>query len=68
MFGIAIPKLKDARQNGTHRSEIQRLLTFVEALQIVPEVLAGFFGKATDNTLRVSKPTNAGFRTWAGHG
>lgn len=68
MFGIAVPKLKDARQNGTHWSEIQRLLTFVETLQIVPKVLARIFGESTDDILRVPKPTNAGFRTWASHG
>ncbi|HTV60597.1 MAG TPA: hypothetical protein VMJ93_17115 [Verrucomicrobiae bacterium] len=67
MFGIAVPKLEDARQNGTHRSEIQRLLTFVETLQIVPEVLARIFGKAADHVLRIPKPTNARFRTWASH-
>ena len=58
MFRIAVPKLEDARQNRAHRSEIQRLLTFVETLQIVPQVLACFLGKATDDILRVPKPTN----------
>ena len=66
MLRIAVPQLKDARQNGTHCGEIQRLLAFVETLQIVPEVLAGLIGKTANDFLRVSEPTNAGWRSWAG--
>jgi hypothetical protein len=68
MFRIAVPKLKDARQDGTHRSEIQGFLAVVETLQIVPKVLARFFGKTTDDILRVPKPTNPRLRAWASHG
>ena len=65
MFGIAVPKLKDARQNRAHWSEIQRLLTFAETLQIIPEVLARVFGEAADHVLRIPEPTNPGLRAWA---
>lgn len=68
MFRIAVPKLKDARQNRTHRSEIQRLLTFVKTLQIISNVLACIFGEAPDHILRIAQPTKPGVRSWASHG
>src|SRR5579859_5065617 len=54
VLGITVPQLKDARQNGTHQGEIQRLLTFVETLQVVPKVLTCLIGETANDFLRVS--------------
>ncbi|MFZ3201729.1 MAG: hypothetical protein WA175_11340 [Candidatus Acidiferrales bacterium] len=54
MLRITVTQLEDARQSGTHRGEIQRLLTIVETLQVVPEVLARLIGETANDLLRVS--------------